>query len=97
MPNTIKLRQLPTFQIEVDGQLANGTFTVESEWEGFVKLVCSSGGPLSHVIIRKPHIGHGQNIHDLIPKLFGGNRDTNLPLVIDCEQIGGSNLRPKSP
>lgn len=77
----------------VDGIELNGTFRVVSEWEGFVKLQCD--GPRRDIIIRKPHVPH-VNQFDLIPKLFGGNRDTNEPLEIECEQIGGDIEKPKS-
>jgi len=80
----VTLIQLPTFEIVVDGEKLPGTYTVESEWEGFVKL--SSQTPINSIIVRVPRKPPG-NHYDLIPKIFGGNRDANKPLEITCEGV----------
>lgn len=82
-PNVV-IRQIATFNLIVDGVELPGTFKVDSEWEGFVKLRCDS--PCSTIIIRKPHVPH-INIYDLIPKLFGGKRESNKPLEIKAEEV----------
>lgn len=85
-PKTITLTQLPTFEVEVDGKKLAGTFRVVSEWEGFVKLECD--GPCETIIIEQPYVPL-PNRFDMIPKIFGGNRETNIQLSIECKAIRG--------
>lgn len=87
----VKITQRPTFNIEVDGKKVPGEFYVASEWNEFIEL--RSHAPNCRIIIRKPHIPNVQ-IYDLVPKLFGGNRESTKPLEIEVDHVGGDELKP---
>ncbi len=72
------------FTVEIDGKPVHGEFKVCGEWEGMVKLECSS--PHGALIIREPCIAH-VNKYDLIPKMFGGNAVNGAKIRFEAEVV----------
>mgnify|MGYP006313824397 FL=1 len=73
-PQTMKAKLIPSnsITIELDGKPVQGTFKLESEWEGFMKLVCDS--PHNAIIVYKPK--SPVNPWDYILPIFGGGKQT---------------------
>lgn len=72
-------------KLEIDGQPIDGEFTVESTWNGLVRL--TSNGPCRSVIIKHPAISH-LNVYDSIPKIMGGNAANDAELrTIEAEAV----------
>lgn len=53
-------------KLEIDGQAIAGEFSVESAWNGLVRL--TSDASCRSVIIKHPTISH-LNVYDSIPKI----------------------------
>ena len=70
----MKAKLIPpnSITIELDGKLIPGTFKLESEWEGFMKLV--SDAPHNTIIVYKPK--SPVNPWDYILPIFGGGNQT---------------------
>ena len=70
----MKAKLIPSkiINIEIDGKPVPGNFRVESEWEGFMKLVCDS--PIQTIIVYKPE--SPKNPWDYIDSIFGGGKQT---------------------
>lgn len=72
-------------KLEIDGQPIAGEFTVESAWNGLVRL--TSNGPCRSVIVKHPTISH-LNICDSLPKIMGGNAANDAELrTIEAEAV----------
>lgn len=70
----MKAKLIPSnsISIELDGKPVAGTFKLESEWEGFMKLVCKS--PVNTIIVYKPK--SPQNPFDYLSPIFGGGKQS---------------------
>lgn len=72
-------------KLEIDGQRIDGEFTVESTWNGLVRL--TSNGPCRSIIIKQPAIPH-INVYDSMPKIMGGNAANDAELsAIEAEGV----------
>ena len=83
----MKIKITPRFfmKLEIDGQPIDGEFTVESAWNGLVRL--TSNGPCRSVIIKQPPISH-LNVYDSLPKIMGGNAANDAELrTIEAEAV----------
>lgn len=69
--------------VEIDGQEVQGEFRIKDDWEGMVKLECSS--PHEIIIIRSP--GRPVNHFDIIPKMLGGNKKNGEEVTIEAEVV----------
>lgn len=70
----MKAKLIPSnsISIELDGKPIPGDFKLESEWEGFMKLVSTS--PVNTIIVYKPKVP--SNPWDYILPIFGGGKQT---------------------
>jgi hypothetical protein len=81
----IKITPRFSMKLEIDGQHIDGEFTVESAWNGLVRL--TSNGPCRSVNIKHPTISH-LNIYDSLPKIMGGNAANDAELrTIEAEAV----------
>lgn len=96
------IRQVITLEIELNGTKVRGTFTLESEWNGLMKLVCNS--PIMHLIIKRPNHSH-LNQFDKLHPIFGGNvanwmkdpQTLEIEAVAHSIDIGGVILEQSGP
>lgn len=79
----VKITPSVDLKIEIDGNAINGTFRIESEWEGFIKLRCD--GPCATVIVRKPALA--MNPYDYVPTIFGGGQNPEKLKSIETEVV----------
>ena len=69
--------------VEIDGKPLQGKFRVESEWEGFIKLV--SNAPRETLIVYKPK--SPENPWDFISSIFGGGQSPLNTESIETEVV----------
>lgn len=88
----VRVKIIPTYEVEIDGKKIQGTFTPREEWEGMVKFVSDS--PHAEIIMFRPAVDDPQrNIYNLIPKMIGGNRKLGDPPVeIEAVIVNAYNL-----
>lgn len=83
MSSKIKITPKLVLTVEIDGKKSTGSFFIESEWNGLIKLKCDS--PIGNVIIRP--LGPMKRSEQYVPRLFGGNLNTPSPPSIEAELI----------
>ncbi len=90
----MKAKLIPsnTISIELDGKPVPGTFKLESEWEGFMKLVCDS--PINTIIVYKPK--SPTNPWDYILPIFGGGKQTLGKIESIETEVVASTVTPKT-
>lgn len=81
----MKAKLIPSTEmtLEIDGNPVRGNFTIESEWEGFLKLRCNA--PCATVIVRKPALA--MNPYDFVPTIFGGGQKPEALKSIEVEVV----------
>jgi hypothetical protein len=88
----MKAKLIPSniITIELDGKPVQGSFKLESEWEGFMKLVCDS--PHNTIIVYKPK--SPTNPWNFILPIFGGGAQTvgNIEAVVT--EVVASTIKP---
>ena len=72
--------------VEIDGKPVQGNFRVESEWEGFMKLVSDS--PINIIIVYKP--SRPQNPWDFILPVFGGGQSPEKTESIEIDVVAST-------
>lgn len=72
--------------VEIDGRPISGNFRVESEWEGFMKLVSDS--PRETIIVYKP--ARPQNPWDFILPIFGGGQSPEKTESIETDVVAST-------
>jgi hypothetical protein len=79
----VKFTIRPSFTLEIDGKPVRGEFVIISDWEGMVKLECTS--PRNTIIINAP--ARPANSYDLLPKMLGGNLKNGAPITFEAEIV----------
>lgn len=84
MSHEVKIKQVTSFLVEVDGKVVPGDWRMESDWNGMIELKCNA--PIQSIIIHKPSTSH-LNAYDNLHPLFGGNVEAwkkGVPSVKVC-------------
>jgi len=89
----MKAKLIPSniITIELDGKPVQGSFRLESEWEGFMKLV--SDAPRETIIVYKPK--SPSNPWDFILPIFGGGAQTVGNIEAVETEVVASTVKPR--
>lgn len=89
-PTKAKIKIVPSFVVEINGEEYPARFQVKSEWNGMIELE-NTGQSADSLIIHEPN--KMKNSYDFLPKMLGGNLPNGQAVEFEVEVIKlGHNL-----